>query len=418
MCTATPQGFKKFLATYPKNNGICYKCGSKCHKPFNSTATQKEPRESGSYKKWCEDLSTWDKNTAHMCRPNTFYNNGHNYKVTRARMYYELDCPYPGGEIREEVVTIPAVWSDVDETYSAREQDSTYNSRSCTWRKMGGGYGYETDSDESVPDTWVQKTRTTKKLITPESWKVVKVISSPNNNTFWAYYEYFGEVINECHCINCKRDQISHNIYNKNIDICLRCRFDHAMHQLKTISTSNFIFYGVYGYSCDECHCGRCFKKSVNDMIAGQVIGFGCQTNRSELIKEVAKTHPMIKNTIFKVGEKNVLLDFIDCDKCRRQPMICLDICLKCNDDHHTRANRGCSGLMCVRCKCFRCCVERTPKKPILMFGFFDDEKATRDDFYERLVDGEYPEIRGSVGEQICMNDMKMLGDSIIGSYC
>jgi hypothetical protein len=52
------------------------------------------------------------------------------------------------------------------------------------------------------------------------------------------------------------------------------------------------------------------------------------------------------------------------------------------------------------------------------MFGFFDDEKATRDDFYERLVDGEYPEIRGLVEEQKCMSDMKVLGDSIVGSYC
>jgi len=51
------------------------------------------------------------------------------------------------------------------------------------------------------------------------------------------------------------------------------------------------------------------------------------------------------------------------------------------------------------------------------MFKFFLDEEATKEDFYKRLIDNEYPEIRGSLGEQKCIHDMMILGDSVIKSY-
>jgi len=149
-----------------------------------------------------------------------------------------------------------------------------------------------------------------------------------------------------------------------------------------------------------------------------KIIGLGCRTNRLEIIKKILSEHPVAKHIVRKFGEKTVLsLLSLDCAKCERIPTICLDVCIKCNQDHHYYPSKGCSGLVCDKCSCFRCCVSRTPMKPILILGLFIDEEATKNNFYERLVDNEYPEIRNLPGEKKCINDMIILGDDIIKSY-
>jgi len=237
MCEGSIQGFNTFIEGIPNILNICYKCGKSCHKPVDANAIYKS-QNTGMYRTWEHNYTCWEN--ANFNDPTTFYSNGYTYKVTHRRIHYDKSRPNPGGVVIDEVVDIPAVYKDVEETYSVREKDKGYHSRWCDYKKGT----YETDSDSPDPDIWVTKQRTVKKQITPKTWTTVRTTTKPDNSRFWSHFEYYGEVISECCCANCRKSDIIANARRIDTSACLRCGFPHSNHT-RGLTNPNIIFVGA-----------------------------------------------------------------------------------------------------------------------------------------------------------------------------